>query len=102
MISPAFVEANFETLEFLLRDRRRQVRNTEIQRDLDYSIEDYDEEIKMEPRPFAQGVTQPAIRIGSPMARRPRGRAVGFEGLPAQTPTRREKARGEVSNGRSH
>ncbi|GJV94869.1 hypothetical protein Tco_1546446 [Tanacetum coccineum] len=46
VISPAFVEANYETLESLLRDRRRQMRNNDLQTELEYFIEDYDEERK--------------------------------------------------------
>ncbi|GJR94442.1 hypothetical protein Tco_0266616 [Tanacetum coccineum] len=36
MISPAFVEANYEFLESLLRERRRQMRNEDIQTGLEY------------------------------------------------------------------
>nr|GEY55908.1 reverse transcriptase domain-containing protein [Tanacetum cinerariifolium] len=51
VISPAFMEANYETLESLPRDRRRQMRNNDLQTKLEYFNEDYDEEIEMEPRP---------------------------------------------------
>ncbi|GKC69408.1 hypothetical protein Tco_1115291 [Tanacetum coccineum] len=51
VISPAFVEANYEALESLLRDQRRQVRNEEFCAELEYSGEKYDEEIYMEPMP---------------------------------------------------
>ncbi|GJR68258.1 hypothetical protein Tco_0014323 [Tanacetum coccineum] len=51
MISPAFVEANYEILESLLRDRRRQIRNKDLRTELEYFSEDYDEELEMEPRP---------------------------------------------------
>nr|GEU52242.1 hypothetical protein [Tanacetum cinerariifolium] len=51
MISPDFVEANYEILESMLRDRRRQICNEDLQTELEYFSEDYDEELKMEPRP---------------------------------------------------
>nr|GEW96750.1 hypothetical protein [Tanacetum cinerariifolium] len=51
MISPAFVEANYEILESLLRDRGRQICNEDLRTELEYFNEDYDEEREMEPRP---------------------------------------------------
>nr|GEU88922.1 transposon Ty3-I Gag-Pol polyprotein [Tanacetum cinerariifolium] len=36
MISPDFVEANYEILESLLRDRRRQIRNEDLRTELEY------------------------------------------------------------------
>ncbi|GJU69189.1 hypothetical protein Tco_1255448 [Tanacetum coccineum] len=51
MISLAFIEANYEILESLLRDRRGQIRNEDLRRELEYFSEDYDEELEMEPRP---------------------------------------------------
>ncbi|GKA71566.1 hypothetical protein Tco_0777705 [Tanacetum coccineum] len=50
VISPAFVETNYEVLESLLRDRRRQVHNEDLRTKLDYYSEEYDEEMEMEPR----------------------------------------------------
>ena len=47
IISPAFVDANYEELESLLRARRRQVRNTKMRRELEYSRDEYDKEIEM-------------------------------------------------------
>ncbi|GKE18399.1 hypothetical protein Tco_1425976, partial [Tanacetum coccineum] len=35
VISPAFVEPNYEALESLLRDRRRQMRNNDLQTELE-------------------------------------------------------------------
>ncbi|GJX62109.1 hypothetical protein Tco_0295009 [Tanacetum coccineum] len=40
VISPTFVEANYEVLEALLRDHRRQVRNEELCTELDYYSEE--------------------------------------------------------------
>ncbi|GJV97227.1 hypothetical protein Tco_1548804 [Tanacetum coccineum] len=43
MISPAFVETNYEILESLLRERRRQTHNEDLQTELKYFTKDYDE-----------------------------------------------------------
>ncbi|GJU17422.1 hypothetical protein Tco_1145388 [Tanacetum coccineum] len=51
VISPTFMEANYETLESLLRDRRRQMRNNDLRTELEYFSEDYYEERVIEPRP---------------------------------------------------
>lgn len=101
IISPAFVDANYEKLESLLRARRRQIRNTEMRRELEYSSDEYDEEIEMEPRPSTHRAHHPILRIGSPASRRVEGRSVGFEGVPERTPTRKEGTVAEGSNGRS-
>ncbi|GJW09288.1 hypothetical protein Tco_1575115 [Tanacetum coccineum] len=50
VISLAFVEANYDVLESLQRDCRRQVYNEDIRTELDYYSEKYDEEREMEPR----------------------------------------------------
>ncbi|GKD83099.1 hypothetical protein Tco_1349938 [Tanacetum coccineum] len=50
MINPAFVEANYEVLESLLRERRRQMRNKDLRTKLEYFSEEYDKEREMEPR----------------------------------------------------
>ncbi|GJT21475.1 hypothetical protein Tco_0891412 [Tanacetum coccineum] len=49
MISPAFVEANYEILKSLLRDRRRQIRNEDLRIELEYFSKYYDKEREMEP-----------------------------------------------------
>ncbi|GJX40765.1 hypothetical protein Tco_0255755 [Tanacetum coccineum] len=46
-ISPAFVEANYEVLESLLRERRRQIRNKDLCTELEYFSEEYDKEREM-------------------------------------------------------
>ncbi|GJV77430.1 reverse transcriptase domain-containing protein [Tanacetum coccineum] len=79
VISPAFVEANYEILESLLRDRRRQIRNEDLRTELEYFSKDYDEERKMEPRPERTREVTPPLRTRSPMVRRQRERVVGFE-----------------------
>ncbi|GJZ72702.1 reverse transcriptase domain-containing protein [Tanacetum coccineum] len=79
VISPAFVEANYETLESLLRDRRRQMRNNDLRTELEYFSEDYDEEREMEPRPKPARAVTPPLRAASPRVRRRRERVVGFE-----------------------
>ena len=98
VIIPAFVEANFEELKSLLRARRRQARNTEMRRELEYSSDDYDGEIEMEPRPLVQGVMQSALMIGSSSGRRMGRRSVGFERVPERAPTRKEGTMKEGSN----
>ncbi|GKC44264.1 hypothetical protein Tco_1061986 [Tanacetum coccineum] len=50
-ISPVFVEANYEIIESLLRERRKQIRNEDLRTELEYFSEEYDEEMEMEPRP---------------------------------------------------
>ncbi|GJT86547.1 hypothetical protein Tco_1068264 [Tanacetum coccineum] len=77
--SPAFVEANYETLESLLRDRRRKMRNNDLQTELEYFSEDYDEEREMKPRLEPIRATTPPLRAASPRVRRRRERVVGFE-----------------------
>ncbi|GJR53227.1 hypothetical protein Tco_1403748 [Tanacetum coccineum] len=78
-ISLAFIEANYETLESLLRDRRRQMRNNDLQTELEYFSEDYDEEREMKPRPEPVRAATPTLRAASPRVRRRRERVVGFE-----------------------
>ncbi|GJV82126.1 hypothetical protein Tco_1517996, partial [Tanacetum coccineum] len=82
MISPAFVEANYEILESLLRDRRRQIRNEDLRTELEYFSEDYDEELEMEPRHERTREVTPPLRTRSPRVRRQRERVVGFEEAP--------------------
>nr|GEU55501.1 reverse transcriptase domain-containing protein [Tanacetum cinerariifolium] len=77
--SPSFVEANYETLESLLRDRRRQMRNNDIRTELEYFSEDYDEEREMEPRPRPARAVTPPLRAASPKVCRRRERVVGFK-----------------------
>ncbi|GKA92949.1 hypothetical protein Tco_0814935 [Tanacetum coccineum] len=45
------IQANYEVLESLLRERRRQIRNEDLRTELEYFSEDYDEEREMKPRP---------------------------------------------------
>ncbi|GKE60130.1 hypothetical protein Tco_1510497, partial [Tanacetum coccineum] len=82
MISPAFVEANYEILESLLRERRRQIRNEDLRTELEYFSEDYDEEREMELRPEPTMEATPPLRQRSPGVRRQRERVVGFKEAP--------------------
>ncbi|GKE33059.1 hypothetical protein Tco_1452381 [Tanacetum coccineum] len=66
VINPAFVEANYETLESLLRDRQRHMRNNDLRTELEYFSEDYDEERDMEPRPEPVKAVIPPLRAASP------------------------------------
>ncbi|GKF12067.1 hypothetical protein Tco_0049993 [Tanacetum coccineum] len=50
MISHDFVEAYYEILESLLRNRRRQIHNEDLRTKLEYFSKDYDEELEIEPR----------------------------------------------------
>ncbi|GJW46428.1 reverse transcriptase domain-containing protein [Tanacetum coccineum] len=70
VIIPAFVEANYEALESLLRDRRRQMRNNDLRTKLEYFSKDYDEEREMEPRPEPTRAATHPLRITSPRIRR--------------------------------
>ncbi|GJY96864.1 reverse transcriptase domain-containing protein [Tanacetum coccineum] len=79
VISPAFVEANYEALESLLRNRRRQMRNNDLRTELEYFSEDYDEEREMEPIPEPARAATPPLRAASPRVHRRRERVVGFE-----------------------
>ncbi|GKF58168.1 hypothetical protein Tco_0171705, partial [Tanacetum coccineum] len=79
VISPDFVEANYETLESLLKDRQRQMRNNNLRTEFKYFNEDYDEEREMEPRPEPVKAATPPLRAASPRVRRKRERVVGFK-----------------------
>nr|GEV36187.1 reverse transcriptase domain-containing protein [Tanacetum cinerariifolium] len=60
--SPAFIEANYEALESLLRYRRRQMRNNDLRTNLEYFSEDYDEEQNIEPRTEPSRAATPPLR----------------------------------------
>ncbi|GJS00908.1 reverse transcriptase domain-containing protein [Tanacetum coccineum] len=64
-ISPAFMEVNYEILESLLRERRRQIRNEDLRTELEYFSEDYDEEREMEPRPEPRREATPTLWLRS-------------------------------------
>ncbi|GKC30710.1 hypothetical protein Tco_1038004, partial [Tanacetum coccineum] len=51
MISPGFVEANYEVLESLLREDKRLLCNKDLRTELEYFSEECDEEREMELRP---------------------------------------------------
>ncbi|GJV91374.1 hypothetical protein Tco_1539187 [Tanacetum coccineum] len=70
MISPAFIEANYEILEPLLRDRLRKQRNEYLRTELEYFSEDYDEKCEMEPRPERTREATPPLRTRSHMGNR--------------------------------
>ncbi|GKD50080.1 hypothetical protein Tco_1279056 [Tanacetum coccineum] len=82
MISPAFVEANYEVLESLLRKRRRQIHNEDLRTELEYFSEDYDKEREMVPRPGITREATPSLRSRSPGVRRQQERVVGFKEAP--------------------
>ncbi|GJV50745.1 hypothetical protein Tco_1446486, partial [Tanacetum coccineum] len=74
MISQTFVEVNYEVLESLLRERRRQKRNKDLRTKLEYFSEEYDEEREMEPRLVRNRETTPVLHMRSLRARRQRER----------------------------
>ncbi|GJX12075.1 hypothetical protein Tco_0201934 [Tanacetum coccineum] len=61
MTSPAFVEANHEILESLLRERQKQIRNADLRTELEYFSEEYDKEREKEPRPIRVRETTPVL-----------------------------------------
>ncbi|GJZ16153.1 hypothetical protein Tco_0551830 [Tanacetum coccineum] len=61
VISLTFIEANYETLESLLRDQHRQMRNNDLRTELEYFGEDYDQEREMEPRPEPNRAATPLL-----------------------------------------
>nr|GEW10350.1 reverse transcriptase domain-containing protein [Tanacetum cinerariifolium] len=82
MISPAFIEGNYEIRESLLKERRRQIRNEDHRTELGYFSKEYDEEREMEPRPDQNRETTSPLCMRSPRVRRQRERVVGFEEAP--------------------
>ncbi|GJV31621.1 hypothetical protein Tco_1392021, partial [Tanacetum coccineum] len=79
-------EANFKTLESLMKDYRRQARDEGLQRELEYSSEDYDKEIKAEPRPRSIEQAHPTLRIGSSVIPRTNRRTIWFKGISERAP----------------
>ncbi|GKG15588.1 hypothetical protein Tco_0357911, partial [Tanacetum coccineum] len=78
-ISPGFVEANYEILGSLLRERQRHIRNEDLRTKLEYFSEDYDEEREMEPRPEPRRETTPTLRLMSHGVCRQQERVVAFK-----------------------
>ncbi|GJT11986.1 reverse transcriptase domain-containing protein [Tanacetum coccineum] len=90
VISLAFVEANYEALESLLRDWHRQMHNNDLRTKLEYFGKDYDEERGMEPRPEPTRAATPPLRVASPRINRRGERTVahlgrGENGQPLQS-----------------
>ncbi|GKE16194.1 hypothetical protein Tco_1423771, partial [Tanacetum coccineum] len=92
VISLAFVKANYEALESLLRDRRRQIRNNDLRTELEYFNEDYNEEREMEPRPEPTRAATLPLRVTSPRIHRRGERTVGFEGAQSRGESRVERS----------
>ncbi|GKA55728.1 reverse transcriptase domain-containing protein [Tanacetum coccineum] len=91
VISLAFVKANYESLESLLRDRCRKMRNNDLQTELEYFGEDYDGEREMEPRPEPTRAATPPLRLASPSILRRGERIMGFEGAQSRGESRVER-----------
>ncbi|GJX73667.1 hypothetical protein Tco_0312262 [Tanacetum coccineum] len=66
----AFVEANYEVLESLLRERKRRMRNEYLRNELEYFKKEYEEEQEMETRPARTRETTPVLRMESLRVRR--------------------------------
>ncbi|GJZ44030.1 hypothetical protein Tco_0591285 [Tanacetum coccineum] len=88
-ISPAFVEANYEILKSLLRERRRQIPNEDFRTELEYFSEDYNEEREMKPRPEPRREATLTLQLRSPGVRRQRERVMGFKDAPNREGNRR-------------
>nr|GEU37419.1 hypothetical protein [Tanacetum cinerariifolium] len=82
MINPAFIEANYEVLESLLREQRRRMRNEDLYTKLEYFSKEYDEEREMEPKPACARETTLVLLMESLRVRRQRERAVEFKDAP--------------------
>ncbi|GJY96976.1 hypothetical protein Tco_0513886 [Tanacetum coccineum] len=63
MITSSFIEANYENLESLLRERQKQIHNEDLRTKLEYFSEDYDEEREMEPKPVRIIETTPPLQL---------------------------------------
>nr|GEV78069.1 ribonuclease H-like domain-containing protein [Tanacetum cinerariifolium] len=79
MISPTFIEANYEVIESLLRERRRHMRNEDLCTELEYFSEKYDEEMEIKPRPTRAREATPVLQAASLRIRRQKERVVEFE-----------------------
>nr|GEU52813.1 hypothetical protein [Tanacetum cinerariifolium] len=95
VIGPSFVEANYEVLESLLRERQRRMlcewiiltfkfrfSNEDLRSGLEYFSEDYGEEREIESRPEPTKKTTPPLQSRSTGIHRQRERIVGFEEAP--------------------
>nr|GEU39094.1 reverse transcriptase domain-containing protein [Tanacetum cinerariifolium] len=82
MISLTFIEANYEVLESLLRERRRQKRNEDLRTELEYFSEEYDKEREMELRPVCNMTTTLVLYTRSPRTQRRIEMMVDFENAP--------------------
>ncbi|GKA63269.1 hypothetical protein Tco_0762875 [Tanacetum coccineum] len=91
MISLAFVEANYEVLESLLRERRRHMCNKDLHTKLEYFSEEYDKEREMEPRPVRVRETTPICHTESSRVQRQKKRVVEFEDAPNRDGIRVER-----------
>nr|GEY98687.1 hypothetical protein [Tanacetum cinerariifolium] len=79
MSSPALVEANYEIVESLLRDRRRQICNKDLRTELEYFSEDYHEELEIELRSEQTREVTPPLCTRSPRVRRQCEKVVRFQ-----------------------
>nr|GEW25288.1 hypothetical protein [Tanacetum cinerariifolium] len=79
VISLTLMEGKYESLQSLLRDRQRQMRNNDLRTKLEYFTKDYDDEREMEPRPEPVRAVTPPLRAASPRVYKRREKVVGVE-----------------------
>ncbi|GKD63079.1 reverse transcriptase domain-containing protein [Tanacetum coccineum] len=91
MISPILVEANYEVLKSLLRERRRQRRNEDLRTELEYRSEEYDEEREMEPRPTRVREAIPILQAAPSRIQRQKERVDAIEDAPNREGSRVER-----------
>nr|GEU91477.1 putative reverse transcriptase domain, ribonuclease H-like domain protein [Tanacetum cinerariifolium] len=70
---------------------RAKIRNEDLRTELEYFIEDYDEEREMEPRPEPLREATPTLPLRSHRVRRQRERVVGFKDAPNREGNRRRR-----------
>nr|GEW53026.1 hypothetical protein [Tanacetum cinerariifolium] len=90
-ISPAFVEDNYEIVKSLLRDRRRQIRDKDLQTEVECFSKDNDKECEMQLRLERTKEVTPPLRTRSPRVYKQRERVVGFKEVPNREGSRTER-----------
>ncbi|GKA93294.1 hypothetical protein Tco_0815280, partial [Tanacetum coccineum] len=102
MISPAFIEANYEVLTSLLRERRKQIHNEDLQTELEYFSEEQRERVvEFEEAPNREGDrVERNAKGGRPLepgANRNRGQGINIPPLLAAHLERSENGLGANS-----
>ncbi|GJS73069.1 hypothetical protein Tco_0705910 [Tanacetum coccineum] len=90
VITTVFAATTPENMPFAYRASTSANHNPMISPDfMEANYEDYDEEREMEPRPEPNKEAIPTLRLRSPVVRRQRERVVGFEEAPNREGSRR-------------